>query len=283
MGAFKSFLQNTGHVLYQHKDDILFFGGMAVSTVGTIVACKKSMDYKDILIDDSKEQKEKVVSAVKHYAIPGILLVGGDALMTVSHQDQKSKIAKLGIDIVAITSLFMNYRQNVANKWGSDEENYIYQDTMQYRNDPIGNAPEVQNQLKAGLFEVLYDESAYTYLSGLGQNRNTILKELDTANYILNNGVYSVVLLKDVIRDLGIPFENSDVFFILDKYPNAGWIQNVKDVSIDFGLNDGTPAHNEFLRGTENCTYLNFNCVPDVFADMRKDMVATPDLPDDTM
>ena len=61
MGAFKSFLQNTGHVLYQHKDDILFFGGMAVSTVGTIVACKKSMDYKDILIDDSKEQKEKVV------------------------------------------------------------------------------------------------------------------------------------------------------------------------------------------------------------------------------
>ena len=45
MGAFKSFLQNTGHVLYQHKDDILFFGGMAVSTVGTIVACKKSMLY----------------------------------------------------------------------------------------------------------------------------------------------------------------------------------------------------------------------------------------------
>lgn len=112
-----------------HKHDILFFGGMIVDTLGTVDACRATLNLPDILDDCNKRMGEaretgdkglvtrtyigNIARVAGNYARPVLLMAVGKGCLTGSHQSLKKENAALTAAYVALEEKIRNGRKDV--------------------------------------------------------------------------------------------------------------------------------------------------------------------------
>lgn len=275
-------------VCKKHAPTILTFGGLAMTAVGTVFACKATLKAKDILVkhkddlamvhdcekyidqvDDeySKEDYQRDLTIVythtawdfvKAYAPAVIFTALGWAAIISSNNIARKRYLAMAAAYTATDKAFKSYRERVAAAVGKEVENDIFKGikrelvetvTTDENGEEKTEVKEVVTQEKSDIYAFLYDELNSDLCCKDG---NTNLVQLNAVRTTVNNQLIARgwLTLNDVLEQLG--------FRHLPAYGQiVGWIYNhpehsISDNYIDFGIDPKDVGENAF--------WLHFNC-----------------------
>jgi hypothetical protein len=220
--------------------------------------------------DVARGDRFKVYSAAgfdlcKLYAVPGVLFVGGAALVFGGHRIMLKRNATLAIAFTSVQNAFARYRQNVRK---SMEEGAEFDQAMLtgYKKkeivDPTGVTDEKQivntrdwDETSSDPYNRVFEQGESSqWTPDLLSNKHLIRMQQKFAQELLNRRGY--LYLSEVYQALG--FDESPVSRVV------GWKvtrlpDGSKDIPIvDFGLDK--PYHDDWKYTPEAAIYLDFNC-----------------------
>lgn len=267
---------------------LLVVGGVVSMGTGAILGAKKTLELEAVLaphadmlediertaedttfesysLEMAKRDKVKVGARVvldttKLYAFPGILFVGGAAMVFGGHKMMLQRNATLAIGFTALQKAFEQYRQRVAATFGDEADQgmlngwktreILAEDgTKQLINTRDWDADEGDPYNR--VFE--QGESA-EWKDDLGLNKMFIHNQQRFANEKLNRR--GVLYLSEVYEALG--FDETPLSRVV------GWkVRYLADGSreipfVDFGLDKR--HEDDWLFSRDNSIYLDINC-----------------------
>lgn len=266
------------HKAYKHRADITFFGGMALTMVGTGLFVKATNDiqselnhHRDTMCILDFEEKEKsrpievikkdrkaitkstTKAIVKTYAAPVAVSVVGYGLELYSHKELKSDLATASIALNSVTAAYEALKTKIGDqavydaqfeeKVSNDGENTTSIDLI---DDPhtMWFGPDNPNFSKSRDGSRAFIKLMFNTLDWKMHNKDRVLFESD---------VRKALGEKD---DLNLSFKR--------QHPYAGWVLN-KTAPLDFGLYSDDERTKAFMEGTEPSVWLRFNAVENVY------------------
>jgi hypothetical protein len=267
---------------------LMVVGGVASMGAGAIVACRKTLQIEEVMephvvalerIQEgstlslqsyppqaAQSDRYKVYARValdggKLYAIPGVLFVGGAALVFSGHRLLIQRNAALALAFTALQDLITKYRGRVVDQLGHDADQAFLSGSMLEKiTDPVtGESVMVQtrdwNEANNDPYNRVFEQGASaSWQNDLGVNKMFIANQQRFAQQLLNQQGY--LYLSDVYKSLG--FEESSISRIV------GWrVRRLPDGSrdipmVDFGLDK--PLPDDWKYSAEKAIYLDFNC-----------------------
>lgn len=216
--------------------------------------------------DDARSDRIKVYTATgidltKLYAVPGVLFIGGAALVFGGHHIMLKRNATLALAFTGLKKSFDAYRARVVNQWGSEAD----QAMMSGYNLKEVVDPET-NEVKtiAARDWDLADQDPYNrvfdrwnstqWQDDLSVNKMFVAQQVKMAQILLGQRGY--VYLSELYEALG--FTETDISRVVgwkvEHYPDG-----TKNIPvIDVGLDKPHPDDWKFSR--EGAIYLDFNC-----------------------
>jgi hypothetical protein len=232
-------------------------------------AIKETLDNKAMSqYDEKKAAKDRGVvygraayDLTKLYAVPGVLFVGGAALVFSGHRVMLKRNATLALAFTALNESFESYRKRVVEKIGHDADQAFFHGAVNKEViDPeTGKVEEISTRdweaSGQDPYNRVFEQGASSeWQPDLGINKMFIANQQRFAQQRLNRQGY--LYLSDVYKALG--FEESDISRVV------GWKvtrlpDGTKDVPfVDFGLDKPMPDDWKYNR--EHAVYLDFNC-----------------------
>ena len=253
-----------------HKDDILFVGGMITDTLGTVEACRATLDLPDILdeckerLDEARETGDRkaiagaylrnVGQVASNYAKAGVLMAVGKGAITKSHRSLKKENAALTAAYVALEEKVRNSRKIATRK--IVEEIETREDGEEVRKE----VPTIEYIDDKNPWARIYDVGNKNYLVGQpAVNLHNLRRIQDIANERLK--IRGWMSINDIYELLGYPLVEHGYDF--------GWVRYDEHVFIDFGMIEMTREELlDILDGSVEAIYLDFNVqgsIKDIF------------------
>ena len=273
---------------------LMVIGGVAGLVATTVLACKATLKVDEVLqqpredldkINDyveehgySEEYTEKdatrdkilcyrnvVVGIAKLYAVPIALGVLSVTSILYSHKLISKRNAALTAAYSALSESFKDYRGNVIEKYGKEEDRKLYyglkekeieKPVLDEDGNPTGETTtetveEVTNSHISD-YAKFFDECCPAWSKDSERNLMFLKAQQNYANDLLHARGY--VFLNEVYDLLGIPKTSAGQII--------GWIDNTEhgDGYIDFDIYDRTREGNRmFVNGHERSVLLDFN------------------------
>lgn len=200
-------------------------------------------------------------SLAKHYAVPGVLFIGGACLVFGGHRMMLQRNATLAIAFTGVQRAFQAYRANVVDAFGHEADQGMLTGwkKMEVHDDVSGKSEIVNTRDWDGASSDPYNRVFEQGVSSewepdLGINKSFIENQRDFAQKRLGHN--GVLYLSEVYKALG--FAETPISRVV------GWkITRLPDGSknipvVDFGLNKPLPDDWKYTR--DHAIYLDFNC-----------------------
>lgn len=274
--------------LKAHGPTLMVTGGIASMGVGTVLGAKQTLKVDEVLekhveslekiqVGESLELKSytpdvamsdrfKVYSRVgvdlaKLYAVPGVLWLGGAAMVFGGHRILLKRNATLAVAFTAVSNAFERYRERVRNEFGDHTDQAMMNGwKVETIVDPVTGAKETVPVRDWDAIEndpynrVFAEGESSAWRPDITVNRMFVENSRQMAQNRLNQQGY--LYLSDVYEHLGFP--ESDISRVV------GWkVEKLPDGSksipfVDFGLN--TPIPDDWKYSRDKAIYLDFNC-----------------------
>lgn len=271
-----------------HGPTIMVVGGVASMGASVVFASKKTLTVEELLkpaVEDLEKIQQgermqlegytKQVAAKdrgkvyartagvlgKHYAIPGVLFIGGACLVFGGHRIMLQRNATLALAFTGLKKTFDAYRLRVAENFGHDADQAMMNGFVQKEvwDDESGSSEVIQtrdwNDSSHDPYNRVFGEGQTSqWVNDLGVNKMFIQNQMRMAQIRLGQQGY--LYLSDVYEALGFP--ETDISRVV------GWKETrnpdgTKDIPIvDFGLDKPMPDDWKYNR--DNSIYLDFNC-----------------------
>lgn len=270
-----------------HAPTIMIAGGVASMGVSVVTASSKTLHLEDVLephvekLEQIKKALESdlpgysakkaaqdrgtiygrvVVDMTKLYIVPGVLFVGGAALVFGGHRIMLKRNATLAIAFTGVKKAFDAYRQNVRDEFGPAADQGMLTGHKQIQVvDESGEVAVVNTRdweaSAIDPYNRVFGEGETTqWTKDLSVNKLFVSNQMRMAQILLGNRGH--LYLSEVYDMLGFP--ETDVSRVV------GWKERknpdgTRDVPvIDFGLD--RPLHNDWVYTKDNAIYLDFNC-----------------------
>lgn len=280
--------QKVGRSLLQTQKaspTLLFAGGVVGIVSATVLACRATLKFEDVLNDHQKDlvdaeslveddrhdyseedlQKDKayvfVRTAVRIGKLygPSIILGGlSIAALTGSHKMLNNRLAGVTAAYAAIEKGFAQYRERVVSEFGEEkdrelrygsEKREVAVDTKQ--GTKISEISTVDKKTGASIYAKFFDEYCKNWQTNPEYNRIFLQGQQAYANDLLHARGH--VFLNDVYDSLGLDRTSAGAV--------VGWVVGKDgDNFIDFGIFDGDNyATRQFVNGREGAILLDFN------------------------
>jgi len=271
-----------------HAPTIMVTTGVVSMTAGAVVGAQKTLYLESILVEhvEKLEQIQKAttmdldsytdrhaqsdrfrvytrvgLASTKHYAVPGVLFVGGACLVFGGHRLMLQRNATLAIAFTGLKKSFDFYRQNVRDQWGTEADQamlggYTLKEVVDPETNEVKTIAARDWDLAAQdpYNRVFSEDTSTQWQPDLGSNKMFIAQQMRFAQILLGQQGY--LYLSDVYKSLGI--EETDISRVVGwkvtRYPDG--TKNIP--RIDFGLDAPHPDDWKFSRS--NAIYLDFNC-----------------------
>lgn len=267
---------------------IMVVGGVVSMGAGTVVACKKTLHIEEVLAkhtpmlenvekgeslklegytpEKAKSDRIKIYSRAgldlgKLYAVPGVLFIGGAALVFGGHRIMLQRNATLAIAFTGLKKTFDAYRGRVVQQFGHEVDQgmlsgyhmkeFVDPDTGQTTTVAMRDWDTASGDPYNRVFQ---QGESDEWVNDLGTNKMFIHNQQRFAQERLNRQNY--LYLSDVYQALG--FEETDISRV------TGWkVKRNPDGSrdipfVDFGLDKALP--DDWKYSKEKAIYLDFNC-----------------------
>lgn len=205
--------------------------------------------------DKTIAYRNVTIELVKLYALPVAVGVAGIGSILAAQKILKNRQAAALAAAAVITESFAKYRSNVADTFGAEVEEKIYQGhQVKVSSEGKVKVSKTSDTTLDARVRVLFDQvnapSAFEHAPGLNYIR------INATQNVVNNRlqVRGHVFLNEVFDDLGLPRtqEGAVMGWSLDMNP---------DSYIDFGLgNTNDPGVLAFVNQEETAVWLAFNC-----------------------
>lgn len=274
--------------LKSKSPDMLFVGGIVCIVGGTIYACYATFKARDIVdtmtadLEDLKEDKEEYteqeygkaagsiyahagLQLMKYYALTIAAEVAGVCMLTKSHGMLKANVATLGLALNDTIKEFKTYRKNVIEDQGEEADKRYRFGIKDMEIEEVGDdGVERRRSVKVAdprnpgysIHARFFDASSREWSKDPAENMAFLIQTQNVFNDILRTEGY--VFLNDVYAALG--FDKTEAG------QQVGWVQNLGDGYIDFGITDiysvpeyAAEAKKRFVNGYENVILLDFN------------------------
>lgn len=154
---------------------------------------------KDAATDRFIAYRKMVIKMIKNYLPAVVFGVVGIGLLLKSHAVMESRVKELASEVAAISSSFMNYRQNVVNELGEDADRRFLIGQKNEETKENNSSFETANNPTSFVYEIdiasgLYDKNVDIY------NGNLIAAERDVNDKLNNEGTLTVA---EIIKVLG--------------------------------------------------------------------------------
>lgn len=270
-----------GLIRLKNHPRVFIFGGMAVSTVGTVAACAATYKHIDRIMDTTKEKlenaqngKEKAAAVGycaaemgKAFAGPAALVIAGNAAIAYGNHLHEEKEGILSEALTTVGAAYTALKERMEEKLGAEEAENVRldaKDVEEVSEDGKKKKTEVVKEidqltgLEASPYAKFFDQSSRCYEDDPEYNM-TFLKQMEwECNQQLMREGY--LLLSDVYKKLDIPITKASLV--------AGWLynhNNFTDEYVDFGLYDKSKwATRRFVNGYESVVLLDFNCAANI-------------------
>lgn len=266
-------------VLQKNSPKLLMATGVA-GFVGTIVlATRATMKLEDVLeegqkdlidvkyeegaIDSEEETKKKTllvrldiaVKVAKLYlpaAGLGLVTLGA---FTGSHVILNRRYIGTTAALAATDRAYKEYRQRIAEEFGSDKEREIHLDlvdkeiAVETDEGPVVKTVKARNGKGLSMYAKCFDEQSSNWSPERSYNQMFLRSQQNYANDLLRSRHH--VFLNEVYDMLGL--ERTDFGQVV------GWVYGNGDSYIDFGVFDREWEGQQFVNGDEKSVWLDFN------------------------
>lgn len=274
--------------LKAHAPTIMVTGGVVAMGAGSVIACKKTLQIEEVLekhttdlerIEEgaslklasytpeiARNDRIKVYTRAswdltKMYAVPGVIFIGGAALVFGGHRIMMKRNATLAIAFTALEQAFEKYRERVRADRGSEFDQgmmngFVTKEII----DEEGNVKTIATRDWDGdpngdPYNRVFEQGASSqWVPDLGINKMFVASQERFAQQLLIQRGY--LWLSEVYKALG--FEENDISRVV------GWkVKRLPDGSrdipvVDFGLDK--PHPDDWKYNKEHAIYLDFNC-----------------------
>lgn len=278
------------HKAYKHRADITFFGGMALTMVGTGLFVKATNEIQPVLeahrdlmagadstedyakAEEEKENKDHAKQLyaeakkarkditrkttkelVKTYAAPVAVSVVGYGLELYSHKELKSDLATASIALNSVTAAYEALKTKMGDQAVSDArfEERVSNDGETTTSIDLIDDPHT----------MWFGSDNPNFSKSRDGSRAFIMQMFNTFDWQMHNRDW-VLFESDVRKALG---EKDDLNLSFKRqHPYAGWVLN-KTAPLDFGLYSNDERTKAFMDGTEPSVWLRFNAVENVY------------------
>lgn len=270
-----------------HAPTIMVVTGVASMGASVVVASKKTLYVESVLkphVADLEKIQEgerlelegytknmaakdrgKVYGRVagdltKLYFIPGVLFVGGAALVFGGHRIMLKRNATLAIAFTTVQKAYQAYRERVVNEFGPEVDQAMnggYK-VREFTDSQTGEVTTVNvrdwDNMTDPYNRVFAQGESSQWIDDLGVNKMFIQNQQRMAQILLGNRGY--LYLSEVYESLGFP--ETDISRVV------GWKAKLnpdgsKDIPVvDFGLDKPMPDDWKYTK--DKAIYLDFNC-----------------------
>lgn len=273
----------------KHAPEILLVTGIIGVIGGAVAACKATLNAQDTLAehneqlekidrysgDDDEKKKETAklylrtgVKLAKTYAPAVAIEAAGITCILAGHKIIKNRNALLATACATTEKAFSEYRERVADRFGSEIENQIRlglkpdeSETIAETNPETGESENVilvnkDTNIQLDRFDRIFDESNVLYEKNAIMNKS-LLYAIQTAvqNRVRNNGF---ITMAEVYEKLAYPTTDVNGKPIKELL-NYGWVDGD---TVDFGFMNLAFTDSNFINGNERSVLLRFNCHP---------------------
>lgn len=297
----KAWLTKTGLKLAKHSPEIMVGAGIITVTAAAIYGVYVGLtgvedildEHNDILdnIHDAEDDapvetigaskaslyRKTAIAMIKLFAVPGLMLIIGDALIIGGYVIQARRTAEAVAALGTVTAAFAAYRANVVNDQGQMKDLEYYYGKEFVADMDVANDPEVDDderreaakrifekiEDKSSLIDsdwsFLFDERSSYYKDNNKDNRVFLISTEQYWNDMLQQRAMKSrvgwVMLNDILADLRLPK--------VAKGFNKGWTWDPTEEPtpprISFGLDD---MNRQEWLDVEPRFWLNFNVQP---------------------
>jgi hypothetical protein len=274
--------------LKAHAPTIMVTGGVVAMGAGSVIACKKTLRIEEVLEkhttdlerieegaslklasytpeiarnDRIKVYSRAALDLTKMYAVPGVIFIGGAALVFGGHRIMMKRNATLAIAFTALEQAFQKYRERARDAMGSDFDQammsgYVTKEII----DEEGNVKTIATRDWDGdpngdPYNRVFEQGASSqWVPDLGINKMFVNCQEQLAQKLLIARGH--LWLSEVYQSLGFP--ENDISRVV------GWkVTRLPDGSKDipvvsFGLDK--PHPDDWKYNKEHAIYLDFNC-----------------------
>ena len=238
-------------------------------------------DKKSIIEWERELNKAKAESIWRVFCligVPSIVFIGGIAMTIGGHVILFRRFGELSVSFAALQSKFERYRQMNIAEHGADCDQRYQNGIIEEAEcsgtvtDENGNVQEVNGRIRKSSYDAATGMYHFVFSEDTSRlwNRDAIMNisflKSQESYWNARLGTGRIVVLKDVLEDLGIELDPDDP--ANDYTIIAGWRPNGDgDCHVDFGIMDEINKPTLDLR--ENIVYLNFNCDGNLYHSTR--------------
>ena len=285
----------------KHGPQLMIIGGVTATVVGTVMACKATLNVSDIL-DEAKDNLDKIhmvedrnleeyteqdavkdktivytqttLKMIKNYALPAAIMGAGIASILAGNKIMKQRYAALSAAYATLDSSFKGYRERVKERFGEQVENEI---RYNLRAEKMIVTDEDGNTTEKEVYVAPTDINGYspyaqffdignTYWEDDLSSRMMFLKAQEQyANDLLVSRGY--LYLNEVYENLGLNKTKAGQI--------VGWIydpehNDVGDNYVDFGIYNVNHRNCiDFVNGDCEAILLDFNVDGNIWDKVR--------------
>lgn len=285
----------------KHGPQLMIIGGVAATVVGTVMACKATLNVSDIL-DEAKDNLDKIhmvedrnleeyteqdavkdktivytqttLKMIKNYALPAAIMGAGIASILAGNKIMKQRYAALSAAYATLDSSFKGYRERVKERFGEQVENEIRYNLRAEKmivTDEDGNTTEKEivvapTDINGYSPYAQFFDIGNTYWEDDLSSRMMFLKAQEQyANDLLVSRGY--LYLNEVYENLGLNKTKAGQI--------VGWIydpehNDVGDNYVDFGIYNVNHRNCiDFVNGDCEAILLDFNVDGNIWDKVR--------------
>lgn len=285
----------------KHGPQLMIIGGVTATVVGTVMACKATLNVNDIL-DEAKDNLDKIhmvedknieeyteqdavkdktivytqttLKMIKNYALPAAVIGAGITSILAGNKIMKQRYAALSAAYATLDSSFKGYRERVKERFGEQVENEI---RYNLRAEKMIVTDEDGNTTEKEVYVAPTDINGYspyaqffdignTYWEDDLSSRMMFLKAQEQyANDLLVSRGY--LYLNEVYENLGLNKTKAGQI--------VGWIydpehNDVGDNYVDFGIYNVNHRNCiDFVNGDCEAILLDFNVDGNIWDKVR--------------
>lgn len=265
---------------------IMVVSGVSAMSIGTVLASAKTLKVEEVLArhtpdlekinrgmmleldgyssDIARADRIKVYTRVGYdmsvlYAVPGVFLVGGAALIFGGHHILLRRNATLALAFTGLKKTIDAYRARVVEELGADVDRAFYHGAADglplMKNGKLDKGVDLNEPEEFDPYNRVFEQGASeSWQNDLGVNKMFVSQQQRFAQDRLNRRGY--LYLCEVYEALGFP--ESDISRVV------GWkvkrnVDGSKDFPVvDFGIDK--PYFDDYKWSGTNAIYLDFNC-----------------------
>lgn len=273
---------------------VFIFGGMALSTAGTVVACAQTYKHTDRILDETKERLENAENGkdkakavgycaaefAKSFAVPAAMVVGGNIAIghgNMMHEKYENHLAEAAATWAAGYAALRKRMEEKLGKEAADDIRFgveevkvteeVEKNGKKKKEEKIEKRINPDTVLDASPLARFFDKTVSSCASNIGDPvadkeynvsfLNMMQKECQS---LLDNHMADIITWPSVLDKIGLEIKTADM--------TAAWLPGD---TVDFGIMEASKwASDNTKKYLYDCVLLNPNCRLDVRPYLRE-------------